>query len=155
VTTAAAILLLSSLSPATAERYARLIDAEATRHQLNPLLMVALIHRESRFQRRAYSRGNWGLFQVRVSHTTNRHLVGNEHVLFSPRVNIRIGAAMLAYWRRYHRRYCAGRKPHHWWSHYQHGRVVRDRRSGDRVAVSLSRISKHPSRASNVPISLD
>ena len=138
MTTAAAILLLSSLSPATAERYAALIDREAERHQINPLLVVALIHRESRFNRRAVSGRNIGLGQVRVSATTHRKYLGLEAKLLAPKLNIRLTVRMLAYWRGYHRRHCRG--GHLWNAHYQHGRRVKDRGSGDRVAATLARL---------------
>jgi soluble lytic murein transglycosylase-like protein len=138
VTVLDAILLLSSLHPSTAQRYAGYIEAEAARHKIDPLLVVALIHHESRFQKRATSGGNFGLLQLRVSPTNYPRLLGHEYVLYRPSVNIKLGVALLEWWRDYHRRRCGG--PHHWWSHWQWGKVVKNRGSGDRVAATLRRL---------------
>ena len=67
MTTLAAILLLAPhLTSGTAASYAEMITLAAKKHQLNPLLVVALIHHESRFKAKAKSGRNYGLLQVRA-----------------------------------------------------------------------------------------
>lgn len=117
-----------------APEYARLIEERAAAHRLDPLLVVALVYRESRFHQRARAGKNYGLMQVRVSRTVHTRFLGQEGRLYHPGLNIRLGTALLAFWRRYHTSRCPD-ADHPWWSHYQWGRKVGDRGSGDRVGV--------------------
>ncbi len=138
-----AIGWLVALSQPQTELYANLIQGHSERNGFDPLLMVALIHRESRFRRNLSSKGNHGLLQVRVSRTTNRDLIGKEEKLYRPAFNFRRGMALLRLWKRYHDRACAPftwfgvrwyPKGEHWWhSHYQHGAIVWTNDSGIRV----------------------
>jgi hypothetical protein len=96
------------------------------------LLVVALIYKESRFSRTCVSKKNHGLLQVRVSHTTNSDLLGREHLLRVPRINLHRGLRLLYYWKKYHERTCTP-GDHFWTAHYQWGNIVRDPGSGDRV----------------------
>jgi hypothetical protein len=134
----ALILLCPHLGFASAH-YASLIERHCGSRGLDPLLVAALIYRESRCHARAYSQGNWGLLQVRVSHTTNPELRGREHVLWSPERNLRRGCQMLSYWKRYHER--RGCKGHRWWAHWQWGKRVRSSGSSRRVAQTRARVA--------------
>lgn len=135
----AAILWIAPHLPSKqAQLYAQLIKVEARRNDVDPLLVVALVHTESRFKERASSLRNYGLMQVRVSKTVHADYLGRERLVLRPEVNIQLGTAMLAFWRSHHRRWCAGRHP--WWSHYQHGGRVRDPSSGRRVRTVYLRL---------------
>ena len=103
------------------------------------MLVVALIYKESRFRHRCVSKKNYGLMQVRVSHTTHAALQGREHVLYIPRTNLTYGLRLLKFWQRYHERTCPNAK-HFWTSHYQHGCRVSDSGSGDRVRALYEKL---------------
>jgi hypothetical protein len=139
-TTYRAVRHLAPLPHATAKRYARWIHRGATRSRIDPLVVVALIHRESRWKWWLVSKKNHGLLQVRVSSTTNPRLRGREHVLLRPRRNIREGLRLLRMWKRYHERVCGEDSSHFWTSHYQWGHRVGDRGSGERVFRLYSRL---------------
>ena len=131
--TAAAIHWLAPwLLGMTVCTYAAHVDRAAVRRGIDPLLVVALVHRESRWDRHAYSRGNWGLAQLRVSRTTRPHLLHRPWVLFDARRNIQLAVKALAGWRAYHRRTCID-PAHEWFAHFQHGTRVRSLGSGRRV----------------------
>ena len=130
---AAAILWLApQLVPTTAMHYAQTIVSESKKHDIDPLLIVALIHRESRFKRLAYVSHNYGLMQVRVSKNNYPRYLGRERLLYIARVNIKLGIQLLKFWRTYHDNNCRRRR-HHWWGHYQWGAIVRNGGSGRRV----------------------
>ena len=133
ITVTSAILWLAPyIDKPTAKEYAHIIVEHSGKRSVNPYLVVATIHRESRFVRTRVSRRNYGLMQVRVSRTTNPDLIGQEWLLLLPEKNIATGIEMLAYWKRYHRRQCKD-DSHPWWSHYQWGNRVRGVGSGRRV----------------------
>ncbi len=113
-------------------QYSKLIYAKATKKGIDPLLVVALIFKESRFSRTCASKKNYGLMQVHVSVTTNPDLLGREHLLRIPRVNLHRGLRLLSFWKRYHDKTCTSNR-HFWTSHYQHGCRVSDPGSGERV----------------------
>jgi hypothetical protein len=143
VSTLDAILLLSTLSPATAAQLADTIDRHAARHHIDPLLIVALVHRESRFSRKARSGKNFGLMQVRVSKTNYPWLLRQEYLLYNPRVNIRLGVKLLAFWRWYCLTRCRhGKTPHQYWAHFQWGRKVKSNASAARVAETYGRLKR-------------
>ena len=122
--------LLALPSPA-ATSYANLIKRYG--HGLDPLLVVAVIYRESRGRKHAISHTNdYGLLQLHVSDTTNTRYRGSERLLLDPARNIRIGTRMLRAWKRYHDKHCKGLK-HRWWGHYNQGGRVRSRRYGIKV----------------------
>jgi len=130
----AAILWVAPyVGPPRAESYAQLIHAEATRGGIDPLLIVALVYKESRFRPGSYKARNYGLMQVRVSASVNPDLIGREKLLFNPRFNIKRGMRMARMWKRYHERTCGDDSGHPWNSHYQWGRKVGDPGSGERV----------------------
>jgi hypothetical protein len=131
----AAILWLSpKMAQYDAQNYAQIIKVEATRKNIDPLLIVAVIYRESRFRPHVFSAQNYGLMQVRVTENLNSDFWQKEKMLFKPSTNIRRGVKWLSLWRGYHQKQC-GEKNHHWWSHYQWGGRVHNRGSGDRVGA--------------------
>jgi len=118
------LALALGLSSDTASRYGDLIDREAARYGIEPELVIAVIHAESRFRAWARSRTNdYGLGQLHVSSTTRPEYVGREHLLYDPALNIRLTVRALRMWRVYHRRRCS-EGSHHWVSHYNQGTRV-------------------------------
>jgi len=141
--TAAAIHWLAPwLLGAQVHAYAAAIDREAVSRRIDPLLVVALIYRESRFHAGAVSRGGaHGLMQVRVSRTHQARWLGKERALRVPAINVRVGVRILSMWRRYHLTRCStrariGGRIHPFWSHFQWGSRVRSAASGLRVKAT-------------------
>lgn len=132
IITAAILWLAPQLVPTTAVHYAQAIISESERHDIDPFLVVALIHCESRFKRLAYVSRNYGLMQVRVSKSNYAYYRGRERLLFNARFNIKLGMHLLKFWKKYHDSTCRKRR-HYWWSHYQWGAIVRNPGSGRRV----------------------
>lgn len=118
----------------TARRYAKLLIKNGSKHGLDPYLLAALIHKESKWNPRAVSQQNYGLMQLRVSKTIHARYLGREQKFFNPALNIKLGARLLSMWRKYCQKRCK-QKPcgHHWWSHYQWGCMVKTSNSGNRV----------------------
>ena len=124
--------------PAT--MYANLIAASAKRYQVDPFLMVAVVHVESSWNAHAHSStGDWGLAQIHVSPTTNPELIGHEEDLFNPRVNLRYAGRMMALWKRYHQRSCDD-TAHPYWAHLKFGYRVRDLEWSEKVAGLYNRL---------------
>jgi hypothetical protein len=131
----AAILWLSpQVGVSQARVYSEIIEQECRRWSVDPLIVVATIHLESRWNRKARSRTNdFGLLQLHVSATTHSGYLRKPERLFNPRTNLRLGIKMMALWKTYHAGRCRGMN-HPWWSHYQHGKHVRNSASGRRVS---------------------
>jgi hypothetical protein len=117
---------------ATAKKYAMLVSRYSIRASIDPFFLAALIYKESRWNPRAVSGGNYGLMQLRVSKTTHAQWLGRESKLFNPELNVKLGVRLLVYWRRHHSKHCV-QKSHYWWSHYQWGAIVKNTGSGNRV----------------------
>jgi len=143
-----AILFVAPYLPhRQAKVYARLIIAQATKRNLDPLKVVAVTHHESRFRNRRRSRTNdLGLMQVHVSKTTNPRYQGRELELYAPALNFRLGTRLLQLWKGYHGRHCKGLK-HKWWGHYKWGGRVRTRSYGRAVNAILEQIRAHLARS--------
>jgi hypothetical protein len=123
------------LQVSQAAHTAQIIHREAERRSIHPLLVAAVIEHETggTWRRRLVSHTNdYGLMQVHVSRTMNRKYIGREHLLFSPRRNIRLGVRILSFWHDYHVRHCK-KDDHDWWSHYKWGSRVRNNKYGDKV----------------------
>lgn len=127
----AALFVLHPNPSSAVQKYAEIIVEESAKVEIDPLLVVALIHREGNWNHKAKSgKGDFGLMQVRAkAHPRYR---SRPQLLLDPRVNISVGVSILAYWREYHQKNCSKTK-HPWWSHYQHGVRVRNNGSGMRV----------------------
>lgn len=139
-----AIFCLASHVPTSKiTTYAKIIHTESKRKGIDPLLVVAEIHRETggTWNPKAYSKRNYGLMQVRVSHTTNTAFIGREEELLPVDMNIKAGVRMLRHWRWYHHTICRSSK-HPWWSHYQWGAIVGNSGSGERVRLVYDLIKK-------------
>jgi soluble lytic murein transglycosylase len=85
------------MSPARFQQYDRLIRAVAVEHQLDPMLVKAVVWRESRFDPRKYgSHGERGLMQVSekaANEWARENQITGFHVdqLFDPKTNLEAG----------------------------------------------------------------
>lgn len=154
----AILWLAPQVTPAEAWLYGEAIHREAERWDVDPLLVVAVIQRESSWNPKARSKTHdFGLGQIHVSKTTNPHLLGREHILFEPRRNIRYLVRMLSWWRVWHVRFCGKtnrasghrgassnhrgglprrsfrRIQHPFWAHFKYGRRIPRNRKGKKV----------------------
>jgi len=130
---AAILWLAPQVGPADARLYGEVIRQEAERWDVDPLLVVAVIHRESRWDPRARSRTNdWGLMQVHVSRTTYSGFLDHPERLFNPRLNIRLGIRLMAIWKGYHAGHCRPGS-HPFWAHFKYGKRIPRKREGRRV----------------------
>jgi soluble lytic murein transglycosylase len=86
------------ISPARFQRYDKLIAAVATEHQLDPMLVKALVWRESRFDRdKVGTAGERGLMQVSpkaANEWAREHRIANFTLeqLFDPETNLEAGS---------------------------------------------------------------
>lgn len=135
------IHLRGSVPMHKARRYAKLVIKYSRKYKIDPYLLAALIHRESKWVATAVSHQNYGLMQLRVSKTNHSTLLGREHKLFHTPLNIQLGTKLLVMWRRYHQKHCKHNK-HYWWSHYQWGCRVQTPDSGIRVWKEYQRYLK-------------
>ena len=85
------------MSPARFQQYDRLIRTVAVEHHLDPMLVKAVVWRESRFDPRKYgTRGERGLMQVTekaANEWARENRITNFHVdqLFDPKTNLEAG----------------------------------------------------------------
>jgi len=86
------------VSPARFQQYDRLISSVAAEHQLDPMLVKAVVWRESRFDYRKYgSAGERGLMQVSeraANEWAREHKIENFQLdqLFEPKTNLEAGS---------------------------------------------------------------
>src|SRR5436305_9909078 len=86
------------MSPARFQRYDRLIRVVAAEHQLDPMLVKAVVWRESRFDPRKYgTHGERGLMQVTekaANEWARENKIAHFRVeqLFDPKTNLEAGA---------------------------------------------------------------
>src|SRR5437762_10572305 len=85
------------MSPARFQRYDRLIRVVAVEHQLDPMLVKAVVWRESRFDPEKHgSRGERGLMQVTekaANEWARENKIADFHLdqLFDPKINLEAG----------------------------------------------------------------
>ena len=120
----AAILWLQPTVPSkTVKLYATTIKEASEFYRVDPLLVVAIIHRETggSWDRRTQSKTrDYGLMQIRVVGDSNALFQGKEYLLFDPSINIWRGTYLLYKFREWHREHC---KPGHhaYWAHHMWG----------------------------------
>jgi hypothetical protein len=133
---AAILFLAPQLTPAEAGFYARLVDYEASQAGIHPFLVVAIVQQESGWNRRAKGpTADHGLCQVHVSKTTNPELLGHEHLLYDPMLNLHYCTRMMVFWRAWHHGRCYPSHSHPWWSHLKWGRKIKDNGASARKRV--------------------
>jgi len=113
------ILILRLFDP-TGAQYAEWIDAQSTKHHLDPLLVTAVMYHESGFRQNVCYRGSHGLMaiQLRGRSCEKTKAEAERQKLYNPEENIRRGVEILAA----SRSWCLGQKhDHHWLLHYNQG----------------------------------
>lgn len=112
------------------------IERESKWYSVDPLLIIATIHVESRWNPRKRSATNdYGLAQIHVAPRGSARFLGREHELYDIRTNIREAARILNMWREYHTRWCSS-VAHAWPEHYKWGKRVK--RASDHVSRVLT-----------------
>lgn len=155
----AAIMFLAPHVPKTvAKDYAKIINVEAARKQIDPLLVVSFIHVETfrKWDPKVKSVTNdYGLCQVHVAARGSANFLGREEELFRPKTNIREWVRLADMWRAYHYRECEihtqvcyddptegpfgctdevlHKANHPWWAHLKWGYRVKDREHAMKV----------------------
>ncbi len=81
---------------ARTRQYWSFIVQEASRHNLDPCLVAALIHKESQGKHNARNRLYYGLMQLSENTARRYGLRGVTQNLYNPRENIRVGTNYLA-----------------------------------------------------------
>jgi len=126
---AAIVWIAPYLPERTAKSYARIIVKQATRRKIHPLLPIAFIHVESRWNPKLVSTTNdYGLSQIHVAARGSAKFLGREKELFDPQVNIEEWCRLAAMWRNYHhnKEPESIRHTHPWWAHLKWGYNVKD-----------------------------
>lgn len=118
----AAILLLQPMPQHRAKTYASAIVQESRKHNLDPLLVVSVVYHESRFNRTACTTGSHGLMQVQLRPRSceKTRATARAQGLYQPKINIRRGLKLMAWWRDWCVKHHRG-QPHHWLLHYNQG----------------------------------
>lgn len=103
-------------------QYMKIVRVEASRHGLDPLLVAAVIYKESRFSNGVCYLGSHGLMQIQLR---PRFCVGSLLKaqflgLYNPAVNIRRGVRLLKWWRTWWEKHHA-QKSFHWLLFYNQG----------------------------------
>lgn len=149
---AAAILFIApQVGQSRASIYARYINTYASRHKVDPFLVVAIIQHETNFRsvqgKCKRCRRDWGLMQLHVDKHTHAEYRGKEKLLLQPKRNIRLGVRLLAWWRAQHRRKCKRFHRYHWWvKHYKYGYHVPHRKRWGTLLRIYNRIRKRVRR---------
>jgi len=111
------IIVLKLFDP-SAVPYAKAINYYANIHEFDPLLVVAVMYKESRFKNRCCYRGSYGLMQIQLKERSCEKTEAEalRRKLYNPWVNIRDGVRMMAWWRKWGKG-----KSYHWLLHYNQG----------------------------------
>jgi len=145
------------VGPRLAKQYARIVQQEARRRKVDPLLVVSFIQVETarKWNPRLKSPTNdFGLTQVHVAVNGSARFLGREEELYDPRTNVREWVRLAAMWRAYHQRECevhaeicysgpegpwgcnkmriAGSR-HPWWAHLKWGYRVKNTEHAQKV----------------------
>lgn len=116
------LILVLRLFNTQAVSYAPHISEAAHKYDLDPLLIAAVVHRESRFRNRTCHRGSHGLMQIQLRGRSCKATMAEakRQKLYSPRANILRGARLMAWWRGWWRRHHKN-DGYHWLLHYNQG----------------------------------
>jgi len=163
---AAILFLAPHIGRPTAKKYTRIIRTEATRGDVDPLLVVSFIHVETvkRWDPRTKSVTNdYGLCQVHVAARGSDRFLGREEELYKPKVNVREWVRLANMWRNYHRKNCEvwhqicysgpegpwgcsneriAESSHPWWAHLKWGYKVKNTKHADKVGALYKSLVK-------------
>lgn len=125
------IAVLNLAQPGVGTRYGKLIYSLSVKAKEDPVLVSAIILKESRGRNICF-RGAYGLMQIQ-----KKSRVCSRAYQYDPVTNIRAGIKLMRFWRGY----CTRRKHnHHWLLHYNQGyKLVLTGRSPS-YAVSVFRV---------------
>lgn len=130
---AAILFLAPQLGKPTARQYAVIVEREARRNEIDPLLIAAFITVESTWNTRAISPTyDWGLCQLHVSKHSLPKMQTHEWRLFDPATNLYQCGKLMKMWRTYHHKACVG-KHHHWIGHLAFGYRVHNTQHAEKV----------------------
>lgn len=115
------LLLAVSLS-SVPQGYMKIIRVEAKKYGFDPLLVAAVVYKESRFSNRACYRGSHGLMQIQLRPRSCKKSMSKAVAqgLYDPRKNIRRGLRLMAWWRSWWRKHHKN-DGYHWLLHYNQG----------------------------------
>ena len=117
------ILLLSILIPEwQAREIGPIIGDVSARYKIDPLLVSAVIYRESRFKNNLCFHGAHGLMQVQLKRKScdKQGMLRAQYLnLYDDRINIGRGVKLLAFWKKWCKD--SGHSGHHWLLHYNQG----------------------------------
>lgn len=103
----------------------KIVREEARRFGFDPLLVAAVIYRESRFKNQTCFRGSHGLMQIQLYQKGKRTCKATlaqaqTQGLYDPRTNIRRGLKLMAWWRGWWKKHHQ-QDGYHWLLHYNQG----------------------------------
>jgi hypothetical protein len=140
---AALLQLAPHLPKDTAAEYTDIIQHQALRKQLNPLLIAAFIHIESKWDSTKISKTyDWGLGQTHVSQHSYPELRMREWILLIPVRSIKATADLMSMWQQYHQDHCGFNSRHHWIAHMKYGYRVRGMAHAKRVFEVYKRLQR-------------
>jgi len=104
------------------EQYAADIEKQAKRYKFDPLLVAAVVFKESGFKKDSCYKGSHGLMQIQLRPRSCEGSMARaiELGLYQPSKNIERGVRMMATWRRWWRKYHKD-DGYHWLLHYNRG----------------------------------
>lgn len=120
------LVLIVYMSPPDAFAIAPIIEEESERGGVDPLLVSAIIQKESTFKSKACYRGAHGLMQIQTkSRSCSKRARRKVAHLYDPRKNIRLGIRFMKWAKSYCKR--KRHRRHHWLLHYNQGAIVTTR----------------------------
>lgn len=137
----------------------KIVREEARRYGLDPLLVAAVIYRESRFKNRTCYRGSHGLMQIQLyekGKRTCRATMARAKALglYDPRKNIRHGLRLMRWWRSWWELHHKN-DGYHWLLHYNQGfgRCPKGRKhckKSERIPVRTGKVGGYADRVLEV-----
>jgi hypothetical protein len=114
------ILLLSILIPEwKARELAPIIGDVSASYRMDPLLVSAVIYKESKFKRGLCFHGAHGLMQIQLKNKSCNVAAARAGYLYNNKTNIGRGVKMLSFWRKWCKD--SNHAGHHWLLHYNQG----------------------------------
>ncbi len=148
------------MSHGSAVELAPPIMSAATRYNVDPYLVAAVIHTESRFTNGLCYKGAYGYMQVQTRYRVcdNRSLLSAKwDGLDRPETNIEKGVRLMALWRSWctsRHGHLRGSRRHHWLLHYNQGFGVCRRgkkcSKEDRIPVTRGHVGGYADRVLRV-----
>lgn len=146
------ILVLKLFHPGS-QVYASEILSSSKRYDLDPLLVAAVIYKESRFNPKCCYKGSHGLMQIQLRPRSceGSMTAAVQQGLYTPRLNIRRGVKLLAWWKNWWTLHHS-HDNYHWLLHYNQGfgkcPTPRCKRS-ERIPITTDKIGGYADRILN------